>query len=143
MPNDSSAPTTRRARLLLGDGQRAVARLADALAQPETEFVRDAAIQRFEFSFELTWKAIQAVARLEGQDCTSPRTALSTAWRNGWLDDETAWIEMLEDRNKTSHTYRDAVAKDVFGRLAHHLPRLRQLLTALSSRISEIEGSDG
>lgn len=143
MPNDSSVPSTRRARLLIDDGQRAVARLADALAQPETEFVRDAAIQRFEFSFELAWKATQAVATLEGQDCPSPRTALSTAWRNGWLDDEAAWLEMLEDRNRTSHTYRDALAKDVFSRLSHHLPRLQQRLERLNARLNQIDGSAG
>ena len=116
MPNDSEAFPTRRARLLLGDFQRAVTRLSDALGQPESEFIRDAAIQRFEFSFELSWKSIQGVARLEGQDCASPRAAFSTAWRNGWVNDEAAWLEMLDDRNKTSHTYRDAMAKEVFGR---------------------------
>ena len=44
----------------------AILRLSEALRQPEDEFIRDAAIQRFEFCFELLWKAIQALARLEG-----------------------------------------------------------------------------
>ncbi len=35
--------------------------------------------------------------------------------------------------------YRDALAKDVFGRLSQHLPRLRQLLDVLNSRLTEIE----
>ena len=37
----------------------AVARLEAALAQPKTEWTRDAAIQRFEFSFELAWKTVK------------------------------------------------------------------------------------
>ena len=117
MPNDSERNLLKRAALLLGDLRRAVLRLTEALGQPENEFVRDAAIQRFEFCFELAWKSVQTVARLEGQDCTSPRTAFSTAWRNGWVADEAAWLDMLEERNKTSHTYHEATAKEVFANL--------------------------
>lgn len=140
MPSDSSANRTleKRAGLLLDDLRSALVRLADAVAQPENEFVRDAAIQRFEFSFELAWKSIQATARIEGQDCSSPRTAFSTAWRNGWIAEEAAWLDMLEERNKTSHTYREALAKEVFGNLPRHLPHLNQLREALSNRLAEI-----
>lgn len=60
MPNDSDGTPLSRAGLLLDDLRRAIARLDDALAQPENEYLRDAAIQRFEFSFELAWKAAQA-----------------------------------------------------------------------------------
>ena len=140
MPNESERAGLKRAVLLLGDLRRAVTRLSDALAQQENEFIRDAAIQRFEFSFELAWKAIQAVARLEGQDCTSPRTAFSTAWRNGWVDDEAHWLDMLDDRNKTSHTYRDAMAKEVFSRLPEHTLQLTRLVEALTARTLEIDG---
>jgi nucleotidyltransferase substrate binding protein (TIGR01987 family) len=140
MPNDFERLGLTRATLLLGDLRSALTRLADALAQPENEFVRDAAIQRFEFSFELAWKAIQAVARLEGQQCASPRTAFSMSWRNGWVDDESPWLDMLDDRNKTSHTYRDAVAKEVFNRLPVHTSQLTRLLDALTARMLEIQG---
>lgn len=141
MPSDSDAQRTTRARLLLEDLGNAVARLRDALSQTENEFIRDAAIQRFEFSFELAWKAVQAVARLEGQPCHSPRAAVSTAWQNGWVTDEAAWLDMLDARNKTSHTYRAAVAREVFDSLSGHLPHLGDLREALLARLAAIEGS--
>jgi nucleotidyltransferase substrate binding protein (TIGR01987 family) len=93
--------------VLIQDLGTALIRLADALKQPEDEFIRDAAIQRFEFCFELSWKSIQAVARLEGQNCPSPRMAVSMAWQNRWLADESIWLDMLEEWNRTSHTARD------------------------------------
>ena len=139
MPNDSERNLLKRAALLLGDLRRAVLRLTEALGQPENEFVRDAAIQRFEFCFELAWKSVQTVARLEGQDCTSPSTAFSTAWRNGWVADEAAWLDMLEERNKTSHTYHEATAKEVFANLPRHLPHLNQLHEAMAARLAELE----
>lgn len=139
MPSDSKTVLLKKAGLLLDDLHKALLRLADALGQPENEFVRDAAIQRFEFSFELAWKGVQAAARLEGQDCASPRAALSTAWRNGWIADEDAWLDMLEERNNTTHAYREAIAKEVFGNLPRHLPHLNQLQQALVTRVEEIQ----
>ena len=139
MPSDSKELLLKRANLLLNDLNKALLRLGEALKRPEDEFVRDAAIQRFEFCFELAWKAIQSAARLEGQDCASPRSAFSVAWRNGWSSDETAWLDMLDERNKTSHTYREPMAKEVFANLPKYLPHLDQLHQALVTRIREIE----
>lgn len=73
MPNDSRILLVNRANRVLHDLDRALLRLDEALRQNENDFVRDAAIQRFEFCFELAWKSTQAVARLEGQECASPR----------------------------------------------------------------------
>jgi nucleotidyltransferase substrate binding protein (TIGR01987 family) len=129
----------KRANLVLADLDKELLRLDQALKQPESEFIRDAAIQRFEFCFELSWKSIQCAARLEGQDCSSPRTAFSLAWKNGWVSGEAAWLDMLDDRNKTSHTYREAIAREVFNNLVRYLPELRSLSEALVTRIREIE----
>jgi len=61
--------TTRRQALAA-----ALTRLREVLSQPENDVSRDAAIQRFEFCFELAWKAIQERARDEGMDCQSPKS---------------------------------------------------------------------
>lgn len=105
----------------LASFETALKRLRAALDQPKTEWTRDAAIQRFEFTFELGWKAIRRVARDEGIDCPSPRQALKEAVRLGWIADDAQWLTMLNDRNHTSHTYNEATAEEIFSRLsAHH-----------------------
>ncbi|MBI1874611.1 MAG: nucleotidyltransferase substrate binding protein [Acidobacteria bacterium] len=129
---------TTKAESLVKDFDAALTRFADVLRQPENEFIRDAAIQRFEFCFELGWKSVQAVARLEGQECPSPRMAISTAWRNNWITAEELFLDMLEERNRTSHTYRDSTAKQVFANLPQYLPGLLSLHKSLSSRLSEL-----
>ncbi len=109
----------------------AVDRLGDALAAPESDLNRDAAIQRFEFSFELSWKAIQKVLRGEGLDAPSPKSCFREAYRLGWIQQEEPWLSMLEDRNLTSHTYDVKLAESVYRRLPAHLVALRDLTARL------------
>ena len=111
----------------------AVARLEAALAQPKTEWTRDAAIQRFEFSFELAWKAVSAFARSEGLEARSPREALRVAHRLAWIDDESLWLRMLDDRNRTSHIYNEAVAEEIFARLGPYASALGELQRRLTA----------
>lgn len=138
MSKDSKTAIFARAVALLADFQRAAGRLSDALAQPESEFIRDASIQRFEFCFELAWKSIQTVARIEALDCTSPRAAFSMAWRTGWISNEEVWLDMLENRNKTSHTYHEVTAEEVFASLPRFLPELQLLHQTLTARLQQI-----
>jgi nucleotidyltransferase substrate binding protein (TIGR01987 family) len=108
-----------------------VVRLSEALVVAETDVSRDAAIQRFEFCFELAWKAVQERARNEGLDCQSPKGCLKLAFKSGWIQDESGWLAMIEDRNRTSPTYDEQLAKDVYRRLSQHLPLLHVLVTKL------------
>ena len=119
--------TTRRQALT-----SAITRLRDVLAQPENDVSRDAAIQRFEFCFELAWKAIQERARDEGLDCQTPKSCLTLAFKASWVVDEQEWLAMLADRNQTSHTYDEDLAKVVYGRLRRYLPLLEALADKLA-----------
>ena len=111
----------------------AIARLREVLNQPETDVVRDAAIQRFEFCFELAWKLIQERAREEGLDCQSPKGCLQVAFNASWIEDEQGRLAMLGDRNQTSHTYDEDLAKADYRRLGNYLP----LLDALANRVGQ------
>jgi len=116
---------------LLQDLRAALERLGEALREPKTDLVRDAAIQRFEFSFELFWKALKVRAERDGLRVISPRESLRAAFQMGVLDDDEKVFQMLEDRNRTSHLYNAAMAEDVFSRIrAYHA-----LMTATAERL--------
>jgi nucleotidyltransferase substrate binding protein (TIGR01987 family) len=77
--------------------------------------LRDSRIQRFEFTFEATWKLLQATANAEGLEGSSPRKAFQYAISTGLLDPEdetTAW-DLLRYRNLTVHTYDENLAAEV------------------------------
>lgn len=125
-----ASKTDEKLRLL---GQ-ALARFSEALAIPETNSLAvDGTIQRFEFCIELLWKTLRALLAESGVDTITPKQALQKAFQAGWLDDEKVWLEMLDDRNLLSHTYREADAKAIYGRL----PRYYQAMCDVQGRIIE------
>lgn len=116
--------------------ERAVTRFGEALEAPETDMNRDATIQRFEFCFELAWKAVQSVAREAGLGCQSPKECLRLAFRQGWIDEESTWLAMLDDRNRTSHTYDERFAHQLYSRLPEYLAPLQTLAARLRAERS-------
>jgi nucleotidyltransferase substrate binding protein (TIGR01987 family) len=98
----------------IADYRKALTRLHEALEQSESDLVRDAAIQRFEFTFELAWKAMKLFLEFKGIDARGPKDALREALAQGLISDGNAWTELLEQRNLTSHTYDEGIARGVF-----------------------------
>jgi nucleotidyltransferase substrate binding protein (TIGR01987 family) len=123
-----------RTVLLLDELENALERLEDALSRPYDEYLRDSCIQRFEFTFELLWKAIKSVAQTDGLSVSSPREALRTAYKMGLLADDRGYLDMLEDRNLTSHTYKEATADEIYARLPGHATRARAALVAMRAK---------
>jgi nucleotidyltransferase substrate binding protein (TIGR01987 family) len=97
--------------------QNAVKRLREAVAQPESDLVRDAVIQRFEFTFELIWISLKLYLERQGLDCGGPRSTLKKAFTEGLInspDEADVWLQVLEDRNLTSHAYDEALATRIY-----------------------------
>lgn len=112
--------------------KNALDRLQQSLSYPEDQpLVLDASIQRFEFCIELTWKTLKKALAQEGIEANTPRECVQQAFAAHWIDDEVQWLLMLKDRNLTSHTYKEALAQEIFQRLPHHLTAMQALLLHL------------
>jgi nucleotidyltransferase substrate binding protein (TIGR01987 family) len=100
-----------RFRIALGQFSRALARLKDLMDRPEDDVVRDAMIQRFEFSFEMAWKAMYRLLRARGVDLNeSAFETIPAAFVQRLISDEAGWGDLRKYRNMTSHTYDEKVA---------------------------------
>lgn len=115
--------------------QRALDRLKEVLGEPETDLTRDAAIKRFEFTFELAWKATQRFLREQGILCRSPRDCFREAFSFGLVQDSPLWIRMMEDRNPTVQTYSEQTARRIYGNLGDYVPLYEELLSGLSGQL--------
>ena len=88
--------------------ESAVRKLEDALKIPkDRELVVEGTIQRFEVTIELMWKTLKRALAYEGIRTKSPRETLREAFQIGWLDDNDVWMNILDQRNTTSHVYLD------------------------------------
>lgn len=101
-----------------GKLRHAVQRLQEAIDdyhKNELDSIRDGVIQRFEFCTELTWKTVREYLLDQGYtEINSPKSVMRQAFADGLINSDTAWIELLNDRNATSHIYDEATAEQIF-----------------------------
>jgi nucleotidyltransferase substrate binding protein (TIGR01987 family) len=89
--------------------------------------IRDATIQRFEFTFEAIWKlAKEALYVQDGIDVGSPKAVIRASREVGMFTEEQAELALLmvDDRNLTVHTYNEGLAVEIFS----HLPSYFSLM---------------
>ena len=128
-----------RTRERLALAQRALGTLEELVAvQPASAVVRDAAIQRFEYTFEATWKAAQIYLReVEGLEIGSPKGTVRLLLQVGVLDETEARLAlaMVDDRNLTVHDYNEAIAEAIAQRLAEYARLMRRWLGTMAGRL--------
>lgn len=94
--------------------ERALARLLEVLEMSESAVVRDSIIKRFEFTFEMAWKAMYRWLRAKDVEIVEePFEVIPRAFNAGLIDDDAGWTEVRKARNKTSHTYDEKKAIEV------------------------------
>ena len=92
--------------------------LARSLKVPEDEEVRDGVIQRFEYTYELCWKALQKwIFTNRSPEEANPRTKkdiFRMAARYGLIEDPERWFTYTNARNLTVHVYDEIKAEEVY-----------------------------
>lgn len=87
------------------------------------DITRDAAIQRFEFSYEQLWKTVKLYLKeVEEIECDSPKSCFREAKNLLDLKDnevETC-LKMTADRNLSVHTYSEEMAKKLYDSLREY-----------------------
>ena len=116
--------------------KKAIDRAAGA---PDDDEVRDAVIQRFEYTYELAWKMIKRQLEAEAAvpsdiDTLSFRSLMREAAEKGMIDSFEPWLVFREQRNITSHVYNQEKAKSVFETAKDFLPAAQELLSNLKTR---------
>ncbi len=103
--------------LYLKNFKKAVEKLREGVECAEDELDRDGVLQRFEFTAELMWKTLKAFLEFNGIECFSPRNCIKEALRANLIKDDDILLDIIEDRNKTSHIYSEEVSKEIFERV--------------------------
>lgn len=116
----------------VGHLQHAVVKVADP-----NDLEKEGTIQRFEFTHELAWKLMKDYLEYEGiTGITGSRSATREAFNKGLITNGQEWMNMIESRNNTVHTYQAdilekeyiAITKTYYPLLLEFAQKMKELL---------------
>ncbi|SDD75088.1 nucleotidyltransferase substrate binding protein, HI0074 family [Algoriphagus faecimaris] len=114
--------------------------LENALQIPEPDMVQKAGIiQFFEMSFELAWNLVKDYLEEQGfVDIRSPRAALKKAFEVNLLENGHDWMDLLQDRNLTAHTYDEQKSTEMKKLIQEkYFPILKNLQINFTRKVDE------
>ena len=93
--------------------KKAFAQLTEAIennGENPIDIIKEGIIQRFEFTHELAWKVMKDFLEYEGfQNISGSRSATREAFNKALISEGQLWMDMIESRNKTVHTYHENI----------------------------------
>lgn len=100
------------------------------------ELAKEGLVQRFEYTQELAWKVIKDYAEYQGyRDIRGSRDAFRRGLAMGIIENP-VWLESIEDRNLTSHTYHEntalQVCEDIIKKYYPLFVKLEEKMTSLT-----------
>ena len=103
--------------------QRALKQLSLAMdlkaQRPLSDLEQQGLIQGFEFTHELAWNVLKDYLEMEGiQGLVGSRSTAREAFKRGLVMDGEVWMDMIEKRNLSSHTYNQTVALTIVEAIA-------------------------
>jgi len=120
--------------------KRALASLQELVPQyledKENIILRDAMIQRFEYSTEAFWKYLKAYLSIEHNlSANSPREVIRAGLKTKLYSEEISkeLLQMLDDRNLTSHTYVEELAESIASRIPSYSKSMQAVINELSN----------
>ena len=120
-----------------------VLKSADFEFANDNEIYRTGVIAQFNLTFELAWKALQAVLRAhgaQGAETGSPREILQLGYKMGFIDDSAVWIAMLNKRNTLVHIYDEDDADEMLLLVRDSfIPAFLTLEKTLKSKLDELD----
>ncbi len=97
----------------------------------------DVSVKRFEFTFEMSWKAITRVLAMLGLEAKNPRACFKEAFQQKLIKDEALWLDMIEMRNLSSHTYDESEMYHLVGKLEAYINAFSQLYNELQKELDK------
>ncbi len=82
------------------------------------DIIKEGLIKRFEYTYELAWNVMKDYAFYQGiSDIGGSRDAIRYAVSTELVDDGDTWMTMINSRIKTSHTYNEETANEIFTKI--------------------------
>lgn len=97
----------------------------------------DLVVKRFEFTYEMSWKALKRYLEFLGLEANNPRMTYKEGFAQGIIQDEEIWLDMIEKRNLSSHIYDEFEIKEVLERKDEYHEAFITLRDSIKKRLSD------
>lgn len=106
------------------------------------EIVKEGLIQRFEYTHELAWNVMKDYAIYQGNTAVGgSRDASREAFQLQLVSDGKVWMDMIGSRNKTSHTYNEETADEIYSKIIHqYYPAFLEFQTNMEAKRNGEQG---
>ena len=82
------------------------------------EIIKEGLIQRFEYTYEMAWNVMKNYTLYQGNaEISDSRDAIRFAFSSNLISDGDKWMEMIKSRIKTSHTYNEETASEIYQKI--------------------------
>lgn len=89
-----------------------------------SELEQQGLIQAFEFTHELAWNTLKDFLEARGTaNLFGSRDATREAFATGLIENGEVWMEMIQSRNQSTHTYNSATAEAIARAIASSYSR--------------------
>ena len=111
---------------------------------PLNEREQQGLIKAFEYCYELGWNTLRDLLRSEGNaDLIGSRDTLLEAFRVELIEDGEGWMQMIQDRNLTSHTYNRVTAEQIGRQIEmRYLSCFQALRQRIAARVIDLDRSE-
>ncbi|MEY5041416.1 MAG: hypothetical protein RLZZ414_964 [Bacteroidota bacterium] len=104
------------------------------------DIIKEGLIQRFEYTHELAWNVMKDfLVNAGNNNIFGSKDATREAFAAGLIKNGEVWMDMIKSRNKTSHTYNEETADDIFMKIVHEY---HQEFNQFKNRMEELENGE-
>ncbi len=125
----------------LSNYKKSVQRLTEFIDKVDlNQMEEQGLIKAFEYNYELAWKTIKNFYEEQGETgIQGPRDAFRIAFNRGTISDGELWMQMIVDRNNTSHSYNEETAKEIIENIRENY---FSLFTELRDKLQALEENE-
>lgn len=106
------------------------------------EMIKEGLIQRFKCVHELAWNVMKDYATYQGNtNVGGSRDATKEAFQLKLISDGKVWMDMIGSRNKTSHTYNEETADEIYSKILNeYYPAFLEFQKNMEAKRSSEQG---
>lgn len=103
------------------------------------EIYRDSVIQRFEYTYELSWKMMKFLWKYIEWDIEirTLAQAMKSAFKAWYIDDLEYFFAMKDFRNKTSYEYEENIANDLYYKIFPYNEYIQKFYEKIKTRYEQ------